>query len=155
MEINVKWRQLIIEGEQTHFRFLTNDHLEKELSLGTGYQHLVQTFFKSALPTEAETEYAINFIEDELMSNKELLNNEEQLICEQNHYTNLFRKNGLEQSVLTRREVEDLFANYAYVIMGGRAMEKSVEIRSHDFALLLLLREIMHHLNFETITLTS
>jgi len=144
-------RILSIEDEVLHFQYLENEELKDEILLKTGFRYLAETFFRNDIPTEAETEYAINYIEDELMSNKKLRNNNETLISADEKIAELFRKNGLDKNEFSRQEIENLFNSYAYVIMGKPSSLLPVNTTREDFALLLALREIMHHLNFEKI----
>lgn len=148
-------RLLAIEKEILRFQFLVNHSLQKEITLEAGYQTIANRFFQQDIPTEAETEYAINYIEDELMSSKDLLNRNETLVSSDQHLAEVFHKNGFTQSTFSRREVENLFTQYAYVVMGRLSSVKRSAITREDFATLLLLREITHHLDFEAIDLVD
>jgi len=146
-------RLINFEEDQVRFQFIDEDVLRMEKLLKTGYRYISDTFFKHDIPTEAETEYAINYIEDQLMSQKELLNNNETLVCTDSLLSDIFIKNEMQQNVYSRQQVEDLFNRYAYVIMGASSSRLNTAIVKEDFAFLLVIREIMHHLNFEAIYL--
>ena len=132
---------------------MRDNQLNKEIILPAGYQYLVERFFKHDIPTDSETEYAINYIEDELMSNTELQNNQENLYSADKKLINIFHKNGIEAHYQSRKSIEDLFSQYARVIIGASASELQTNITREDFATVLVLREIMHHLDFEALTL--
>ena len=82
-----------------------------------------------------------------------ILNTNEQLVSSEKLLIELFRKNELPADSYSRQSVEDLFSRYARVIMGAPASELNAPITRTNFAILLLLREIMHHFGFETIKL--
>ena len=146
-------RLLHIGSETATFQRRENNTVTQEIKLETGYRYLVDKFFKQEIPTDAETDYAINYIEDQLMSDRNLLHTNEQLVSSDKLLIELFRKNELLADSYSRQNVEDLFSRYARVIMGAPASELNTPITRTDFAILLLLREIMHHLGFETINL--
>ncbi|MCY1719009.1 hypothetical protein OU798_01560 [Prolixibacteraceae bacterium Z1-6] len=133
------------------FQYLKNNQLSEKITLKTGAQHIAESFFKQNLPAEAETEYAINFIEDELMSHKKLMNDNEKLVCADKSLMAIFERNGLKQGIVSREAVEYLFTQYAYVVLGASGFVQNVDVNRYDFAALLVLREIMHHLNFDEI----
>ncbi|GET26090.1 hypothetical protein [Prolixibacter sp. NT017] len=148
-------RLLSIEKEVLRFQSLSNHSLEKEITLEAGYQTIAGRFFRQDIPTEAETEYAINYIEDTLMSSKDLLNRNEVLVSSDEDLAEVFRKNGFTQSTFSRREVENLFTQYAYVVIGRPSSIQRSSVTREDFATILLLREITHHLGFEVIDLVD
>ncbi|MBS2100055.1 hypothetical protein [Carboxylicivirga linearis] len=148
-------RRLQIGQDYIQFDFIQNNSIEKEMKLKIGYDFIIQKFFRHDVPNEAEIEYAINYIEDELMSNKALLNVEDELTTKDTAMMDLFRKNGLNESKYDRQRVEDLFNQYAYIIMGASPVISGIDINKKDIAVILVLREIMHHLNFKSIELTD
>jgi len=148
-------RFLTIGENELIFQFIQDNESNKEIILPVGYQSLVESFFKRDIPSESETEYAINYIEDELMSNTELQNNHANLYSADKNIINIFRKNGIDTDSLSRRSIEDLFSQYARVVMGAPASELQTKITREDFATVLVLREIMHHLDFEALTLSE
>lgn len=72
---NYKIRVLKIDSESMKFIYIKNGKLENELLLNIGVDKIVRSFFKNEIPNEGEIENAINYIEDILMSLKELRNN--------------------------------------------------------------------------------
>jgi len=152
-QLNGKLRLLSFEEDKLQFQYFQDNELQKEIKLPAGYGLVAGKFFHHPIPTDAETDYAINYIEDELMSNSELTQHDEKLFTADENLIELFRKNELYENVYTRQEVEDLFSSYARVIMGAPSFYLKAEITAKDFSILLVLREIMHHLDFDSIQL--
>lgn len=148
-------RQLQIGQDYIQFDFIRNDIVEKDMKLKIGYEFIIQKFFRHDVPNEAEIEYTINYIEDELMSDKGLLNVEDELTTKDTAILDLFRKNGMNESKYDRQRVEDLFNQYAYIIMGASPVISGIDINKKDIAIILVLREVMHHLNFNSIEITD
>jgi len=148
---SINTRVLNIDKQTLSFEYKKEDALQKVIELPLGYEAVTSKFFKSSMPTEAETEYAINFIEDHLMSNKEFINHQEILVSQSKSLADVLSKNGLLQGEHSRKTIEDLFNNYARIVMGTPSTLIDIEITKEDFAALLVLREVLHHLNFESI----
>lgn len=147
-------RLLRMEKEWLVFEFYEGKNLRNEIRLKTGYETIVQRFFKRSIPTESEIEYTINYIEDELMSRlKELQNRNEKLVCADKMLADIFKRNYELKNSYSRRNIEDLFTRYAYISMGQPLASSRLTVRANDFAILLLLREILHHLDFKKLTL--
>ena len=150
-----KVRQLNFETDHTIFEFYDNDILDQQITLPIGYQSLANKYFKSGIPTEAGAEYAINDIEDALMSNRSLINKDATLVANNKLLAETLLKNGLNQEVHSRKTIEDLFNNFARIIMGSPNSMLSTELSGEAFALILILREILHHLDFDSIKVTT
>lgn len=148
-------RFINLNKENLSFDYLQDNTLNKVIELRVGYQYLSDKFFKNNIPTESETEYAINYIEDELMKNKDLINNKEHLVFTHEKFINILRKNGFDKNIHSRNEIEALFSKYASVVMGEPLLRSNIGITREDYAIVLLLREIMHHLKFEEISLVN
>jgi hypothetical protein len=146
-------RILSIEKEILRFEYLKERTLTNEIVLKAGYEYISSTFYKHEIPTESEIEYAINHIEDELMSSKELLNNNEKLVCTDMLLIELLRKNGELKETYTSRNIEDIFSKYANLSMGEPLARSGLSTTKDDFAIILALREIMHHLKFKEISI--
>jgi hypothetical protein len=144
-------RILFFEKEKLIFQFFNHGQKQDEIVLNSGYELVANTYFKNDIPSEEETEYAINFIEDELMSNKKLVSNNEELVIQSQIVEEVFHKYTINQKVIQRQEIEDLFSKIARVVMRKYATE-GLEITRESFAVLLLIREITHHLKFNYIT---
>lgn len=143
--------QLEMETEWLKFQFIKDTEVKQEIALRVGYRLITNRFFKHEIPTFDETDYAINYIEDALMSDKTLLQSNKELITSDDKIITLFRKNKISGYAITRRSVEDLFSQYARVVMGAPVSTLEAGITAEDFAILLILREIMHHLDFEVL----
>lgn len=146
---------LDIEEQVLKFHFQKDNESVKQITLKAGYKRISDTFFKRDIPNEAEIEFAINSIEDELMSNKELSGRKGYLFSSDENLIAIFRKNGLNERAYSRQSVEDLFSQYARVMMGAPSSEINAEITREDVAIILILREIMHHLDFEELRVTG
>lgn len=140
---------LNIEKEVLTFQFQKDNEIVKQITLNAGYKRISDTFFERDIPNEAEIEFAINSIEDELMHNKDLLGRKGYLFTSDRNLIAIFKKNGLNELTYSRQGVEDLFSKYARVMMGAPSSEIDAEITREDVAIVLILREIMHHLDFE------
>lgn len=153
-----KTRLIQLDKDKLYFHFLINESEMKNLVLPLGYVFLSNNYFKQSIPTEAETEYAINYIEDELMRNPVFKNQNESLVCRNELLTKVFikriGKHG-KHNVFSRQEVEELFNSYAYIIMGNATKRIEFNITKEEFSVMLLIREIMHHLDFKEITCLS
>lgn len=143
---------LHLEKEKLILHSFKHEQKQDEISFDLGYGYIADTFFKNDLPTETETEDAINFIEDELMRPKNLNHNHERLITKNVIIKEVFQKFGIDREVIQRQEIEDVFSNLARIIRRKYGTE-GLEITAESFAVVLLLREITHHLNFEAFTL--
>lgn len=145
-------RYMKFEEESLLFRF-SNDRssTQTEISLPLGYAYVSKRFFKKEMPTESEVEYAINYIEDQLMSNKALIKNDEALIYSDNTLAKLLAKHTDEKKVYSREEYEKLFNHFAYMITGDNFMKQNFNLTNDEFAIMLVLREVLHHLKFTEI----
>ncbi|MCW3789500.1 hypothetical protein [Plebeiibacterium sediminum] len=150
-----KVRRLEFEPENTIFEFYENGALDQQITLPIGYQSITKKYFKNGIPTEAGAEYAINDIEDALMSNKSLINNDALLVTNNQKLAEALIKNGLNQEIYSRKTIEDLFNNFARIIMGSPNSMMSTEMSGEEFALILILREILHHLDFDSVKVTA
>ncbi|PRY94405.1 hypothetical protein [Marinilabilia salmonicolor] len=140
---------MILDKESLTFSLSADEGPEESISLKMGYACVSEEFFKNDFPTEAETDYAINYIEDVLMSNKRLHENNGRLFSSDEILKSVFQKNGLEKELFSRREIENLFSQYAKVVMGAPRSYLGAGFCKKDYAAVLILREIMHHLDYE------
>jgi hypothetical protein len=144
-------RLLNIEKEKLKFVFIKEKKVETIIELNLGFEAISEKFFRHNIPTANEVEFAINLIEDELMSNKKLINHNETLICMDENSVKTFAQNKKGQNIFTRQYIEDIFSQYAYYSMGGPLSEEARDITREYFANVLIVREIMHHLDFREI----
>ncbi len=141
-------RLLVMDNETISFLFIDNGRLMKDIELPLGAERIIRDFFRRDVPSEAEVEYAINFIEDELMSDKDLVNDGEKLYLP-GEMTALLNLREEKDESLSKQTVEEIFTTYALVSMGPSPVYDSVDMNRENYAKLLVLREILHHLNFE------
>lgn len=146
---------LKIEEKVLTLQFRKDNEIVQQTTFNAGYKTIADTFFKRNIPNEAEMEIAINSIEDELMRTKELPERKGPLFNSDRTLSALFNKNGLTEQTYSRQSVENLFSGYARVLMGAPSSEIDAEITREDVATLLILREVMHHLDFEELRLTG
>lgn len=146
----------ILQMNENSLRFIFMQHAKQtdEIVLALGFRTISQTYFKHTIPTVDETEYAINFIEDELMKFKKLICKDEILVCADRVLMDIFIKT-IGNNRFTRNEIEALFSRYALVAMGEPLSRSLLEVNANNYALVLILREIMHHLNFTELNLTE
>lgn len=146
---NYKIRVLKIDSESMKFIYIKNGKLENELLLNIGVDKIVRSFFKNEIPNEGEIENAINYIEDILMSLKELRNNNEELYC-----VDLLAWKILgDKMEFSRQEIEEIFTKYAIQSLGQISSHSTIKMNHKKYAVILIIREIMHHLNFEKLNL--
>ncbi|MCK3685093.1 hypothetical protein [Maribellus sp. YY47] len=147
--------QIKFENEVLSFQLINATQAERRITLNLGYRTVAETFFKHLIPNEAEIDHAINFIEDEIMRHNELFEANDTLFTSDNKVVGIFSKNGLSDLHYSRQTTEDLFSSYARVIMGAPASLLNAEITRDDVAIILILREVMHHLGFTELTFIS
>lgn len=148
--IDKKLRYLEIGIENVRFTFVENTENKKEKDINIGYKKVAESFFKSEIPNESEVENAINYIEDEIMKDKEIVSKNEELISGDKDLREIL--GGNKESYL-REEVEEIFTKYALLSMGQSPVYNKIKVKRDNYAKLLVLREIMHHLNFKNIVL--
>jgi exopolyphosphatase/pppGpp-phosphohydrolase len=125
--------------------------------LPLGSRKTSEEFFKHIPPTLSEIEYAINFTEDNIIPIKKLLPANSELCSASPVIHEIALQSGKEASsqklVLSIKEMEDIFSRLAAII-SGRPFSTDTLPESNSFAVsLLILREVMHHLGFQNITI--
>lgn len=147
---NEKYRILNIDYNKIEFFYIENFLITKKNELYFGNKTIEEKYFHHCIPSYAEVEYAINFIEDELMSNKELLNDNDELYIDERFMMEIFF---FKNKIVTRDEIEEIFTQYALISMGKSPIYDDVDMNKEKYSKLLILREIMHHLDFACINL--
>jgi hypothetical protein len=107
-------------------------------------------YFRSEVPSEAEVEDAINAIEDRIMENPGLRTPGAWLVTDDPRLGSLLGQQ-FPQPRVSRDEVEGLFTRYALQSMGRSSVYDTLTVDKLDYALLLIVREILHHYDFEGI----
>ncbi|MFB6341915.1 hypothetical protein ACE1ET_09335 [Saccharicrinis sp. FJH62] len=146
---------LMMENEVLRFQIFQNNVLNQEVVLKAGYEFISGKFFRHDIPTYDETDYAINHIEDQLMTHKSRIQSSRELCTSDEELKNVFRKNDLNENSYSRESIEKLFSSYARVIMGAPISELKAGVTQKDYAIVLVLREIMHHLDFEYLNFSN
>lgn len=124
-----------------------------------GSKKTAEEFFKHNPPTPEEIEHAINLIEEEISSVGKFLPEKSPLytlspIIETIALQTKTTEWG-EQRILTIENMEDVFSRLALIISGRPASLDTLPANSSFASSLLILREIMHHLNFEKINVIN
>lgn len=148
-------RFLTIDSETVTFTFITDKKYRNEIIINIGFQKIAKNYFKRSIPSESEVEYAINYIEDELMRFKELINNGEVLFSNNEIIMDIFSSQNSDKNEYSRQTIENLFTKYANLSMNNLNISTNLDITHEKYAILLILREIMHHLDFEKIYLVN
>ncbi|MFN8575371.1 MAG: hypothetical protein U0354_00805 [Candidatus Sericytochromatia bacterium] len=143
---------IFIKDEVTEFSLYNNSDLIQQIYLKIGYKQIAEKYFKSFLTNESEIEYSINVIENEIMNNKEL-----------NNFNNILFSNDIKikdiiysfnnESILTIQNIESIFTECTKLVMSNPRLIKNEFSEHENYAIILILREIMHHLNFENLIL--
>jgi exopolyphosphatase/pppGpp-phosphohydrolase len=133
------------------------DNLRTALfELKIGIRRTSHDFFRSEIPSPAEVEDAINFIEDELMKASALAESPSELITFDAGIRSIAAEAGVEDEVyLGRQAMEELFTRYALISLGRPEAFDTLKMDREFFANLLILREVMHHLGFERIRIVA
>lgn len=126
------------------------------LSLDLGAQRVADAFFLHLPPTSAELENAIMQVEDQLVRVRSLQESRSLLIGHYPALQDIALAAGLRGPAplrLTRDAVEQCFERLAMISLGRPAAADSMPKSAEFAATLLILREWMHHLQFDSITL--
>ena len=132
---------------------MDNDVSENSIfTLPIGIDNVSEKYFKHNPPTEAEIENAIMLVEDEVMPLRKLLQPESRLISFDKDILLIAELAGstLESDPidLSVHDVESVFTRLAAIITGRPASFDVLPTTNHFAAILLILREFMHHIGF-------
>lgn len=141
--------EIKLDKDLIHFQFSNEDSATHEITLNAGYDYICKTYFKHRLPTEPEVENAINYIEGELTSNKELANHNGTLFCNNDLLAQILNVKG--KNIIKRDELEKTFNLYADCVTGKPANILQIDFTTEKLAVILLIREIMYHLDFQRV----
>jgi exopolyphosphatase/pppGpp-phosphohydrolase len=124
------------------------------IEVPVGLQKLVREVLRHSPPTPIELESAISLIEDELMKVHRLLPTNASLetmdACMWD-VVSLINPTAQNERLVTLEEVEQLFDLLAALSSGRTASIAGIPSDAYFAAALLLLREMMHHLNFKSV----
>ena len=123
--------------------------------LEIGAQVIADGCFKHAPATALELENAIAIVEDEIAQARPLLPGDLALYTADAQLREIALLSGITESeamVLSREAMEQTFDRMASVALGRPAAQSGLPTDNEFAARLLILRELMHHLQFSTIT---
>ncbi len=126
--------------------------------LNIGYDNLANKYFKNEPPTFDEVDYAINEVEEIVVPLHEKINGLIPLYSKDQNlkdiieiaFNTYFDTNG--NKTLSRQELENVFTRLSEIIKGLPASQDILPTNKYFAGYLLILREIIHHLNFSEIT---
>lgn len=146
LSINVKHTQVATQAQTGESDVICFD-------LTIGLQNIAKSTFKHYPPKPAEMEHAIMLVEDEIMPLAKKLPPHSRLFLVGEALTFLATLNVQEKNSYELEEIEDRFRRLAEVIEGSPIASSRLPIGNEFATLLLIVREFMHHLKFESITL--
>ncbi len=124
-----------------------------------GSERTAREFFKQSPPSASEIEYAINFIEEEIIPIKKNLSAGSTLFTFSPAILKVALQSDKEQSspeiTLSIKEMEDVFSRLAAIISGRPYSTDTLPDSASFAAALLILREFMHHLEFQNILINK
>jgi exopolyphosphatase/pppGpp-phosphohydrolase len=145
---------LHIGEDQTAIAFGTDAEPEDVLVLSIGSNRTAVDFFKHTPPTPGEMETAIMVVEDEVTRAGKLLTGHPTLFTKDVSIRELALIAGVSdqpEMILSLEAVEQTFDLLASLVMGRPASSAGIPTNPTFAATLLILREFMHHLQFESI----
>lgn len=140
-----------IDSQQSLFSYKKN-----EIKTPIGFDLIKEKFFKDTFVNSDEIEYAINYIEDEIEKIVPLLPKDYSLCSCDDFLMDIALLCGEEKSQkieLSRDKIEYLFGLYAEVAQGRAPLPFLKDISPLFYAKLLILREFMHHIKFDVLTI--
>ena len=147
---------LQIGEQQSCLIFGTGDAPQEMMALAIGSVKTA-SLFKRSPPSPAELEHVIMVVEDEVTRARHLAGPDTRLITCDADLRQLARLAGPSDSndppdiTLTVEAVEHLFDELTAVVLGRPAASSGLPNDKHFAATLLILRELMHHLQFGSI----
>lgn len=145
---------LHIGAQQTGVAFGDRSDAAPIMALATGSQAIAEGCFKHAPATALELENAIAIVEDEIARARPSLLGSVPLHTADAPLCEIARLAGISDSsamVLSRDAVEQTFERMVSVALGRPAARSGLPIDNEFSARLLILRELMHHLQLATI----
>ena len=135
-------------------RTVLSPHMAADVTLAVGVATLADAVFHHEPPTPAEMERAIDVVEDAIMATQLQHGARGEL-----HSSDVLlgQMPGLESdgARLTRDEVESLFQRLASATLGSPNALAGMPANRRSAAALLILRECMHHLGYESIEMRA
>jgi exopolyphosphatase/pppGpp-phosphohydrolase len=149
---------LQIGEEQTAIAFGENAEPEAVLVFAIGSNRTAVDFFKHTPPTPGEMETAIMVVEDEVTRARKLLTGHSRLFTRDVSIRQLALIAGVSdkpEMILSLEAVERTFDLLASLVLGRPASSAGIPTHPEFAATLLILREFMHHLKFDSISIST
>lgn len=149
---------LHIGEDQTTIAFGTDAEPEDMLVLSIGSNRTAVDFFKHTPPTPGEMETAIMVVEDEVTRTGKLLTGHPKLFTRDASIRELALIAGVSDQpvmILSIEAVERTFDLLASLVLGRPASIVGIPTTPAFAATLLILREFMHHLQFDSICIDT
>ncbi|WP_300000282.1 hypothetical protein [uncultured Cedecea sp.] len=124
---------------------------EPAISLPTGYLSIAQTFFHRDIPSSYEVEMAIATFEDHLQATPQLHHIAPEFTCHDDYLKQIMKITGVENEI-SQTEIERVFNRVADVVSGSPKRDGEFPEDKNFISYLLIIRELSHHLNIETIS---
>ncbi|MCB1934090.1 MAG: hypothetical protein KDI45_16695 [Candidatus Accumulibacter sp.] len=145
-----------IGGWQTTVMTGAKDRAAQRLDLEIGARRTATELFRHNPPTPHELEIAINVVEDEVARARQMLEGGSVLVAPGGTLGILARDAGVEAASgqrLTLEAVEALFQQLSRVSLGSAPASIAAANDPTQAAILLILREFMHHMDFHDVML--
>lgn len=144
---------LLLEGAELQIASGETTVAERSWRLACGAQQIANRYFRHQPPTPGELEEAIMQIEDQLALARELALGRTQLVSGDGELLRIAQAAGAAGAplLLTRDAVEQCFERLAQQSLGRPAGYDSLPQDAGFAAALLILREVMHHLDFDSV----
>lgn len=147
---------LNIGEQETTFSVQPQGRGSSTLRLQIGTKRTSGEFFRHEPPTPEEVEAAINFVEDEVTRAVSVSRGALALYTKDlsaRGIAGLADLRGEGRVMLGRSQMEAVFGRLAALSMGRPVSSDTIPVDASFSASLLILREVMHHLGFEYISI--
>ncbi len=119
-----------------------------QIVLAIGSQLTANAFFRLDMPAPHELEAAINTVEDEVMRVRSREDSDAELLVTR---SGLGEWAAVVAPVMPLESVEQLFQRMAFASLGNPMSMAGLPMGREAAAILLILREFMHHLGFASV----
>jgi len=150
--------ELDIGDRQTSVVVRRGEVAEAQLALPLGSQQLADTTFRHDPPRPVELESAIDAVEDQILAVVDVVPPASSLVLLgpiARQLADVIRGAEGGSSTLNIEAVEGLFQRLASESLGNPAARRGLPAGNAFVAGMLIVREFMHHLGFESITVSG
>ncbi|MGB5331381.1 MAG: hypothetical protein WBM80_08710 [Woeseiaceae bacterium] len=126
--------------------------------LDIGFESTAKEFLKHSPPTPGELELAIYAIEDELATARKKIPTESILVTSDRPILGLLEIAGVDaadEQIFHLELFEQMYQSLVAVSQGAMPPRIEAELSPEYAATVLIIRELMHHLSFPAITMTT